>query len=236
MRDSNNELFSTVSGFGLQPFGGFAETDASDFQSIAYKSQFDNFEVNFRQRWQAPNCRYQGSWLAGIRYFKLKEDFNYFTQSTANGTPGNPLNAQFNTHVNDNLIGLQVGGDLWLCLIPGLRVGAEVKGGVYGNHYNVDNAVRTNTTTDEFLEEISTSDISFLTQADLLATYRINYQWTLKAGYQFLYVAGVALASEQFNAPPTSIFPTSPRNRTPFTDDDGELFYHGYSVGAEFCW
>ncbi|MDX1947318.1 MAG: BBP7 family outer membrane beta-barrel protein [Pirellulaceae bacterium] len=234
---ANNDLYSVVSDFGQLPAGGFAETDESDLQSIRYKSQFDNFEVNYRQRWQAPNCRYQGSWLAGIRYFKLKEDFNYLTQSTANGTVLNPRNAQFYTNSHNNLIGGQIGGDMWICLIPGLRMGGEAKFGVYGNHYNVDNTIRADSTDQVFLEELSTSDVAFIGQADLMATYRINYQWTLKVGYQFLYVDGVALASEQFNTtPPALVFPTAPNAREPFTNDNGRLFYHGYSVGAEFCW
>lgn len=33
-----------------------------------------------------------------------------------------------------------------------------------------------------------------------MATYRINYHWTFRAGYEFLFVDGVALATENFNA------------------------------------
>jgi hypothetical protein len=69
----------------------------------------------------------------------------------------------------------------------------------------------------------------------LLATYRINYQWTLRAGYQFLFVDGVALATENFN-------PVAPALNNPFDprevviNDDGNVFYHGWNAGVEFMW
>ena len=66
-RSGDNDLFSVFSNFGTLPFGGFAETDMSDFQRIDYSSTFDSFEINYRQRWMSPNCRYQGSWLCGVR-------------------------------------------------------------------------------------------------------------------------------------------------------------------------
>jgi hypothetical protein len=238
-----SNLFSVLSQFGTLPFGGFAETDMSDLQFIDYESKFDNFEVNFRCRHVSPNCRYQGSWLWGIRYFKLAEDFNYFTQSTVNGQqlPPPPVPAAFNynINVNNNLMGLQFGGDLWVCLMPGLRVGGEFKAGVYGNHYNIDNTLESTSVPDPFIEEIKGNDVSLVGNVDLMATYRLNYNWTFKGGYHLLFVDGVALAPEQFNATPPNIFniPPAPGTvREPYHNDNGTLFYYGWSAGLEFMW
>ncbi len=80
-----NDLFSIYSDFGQNPPPfGFAETDRSALQRINYSSSFDSIELNYRQRWVAPNARIQGSWLAGVRYFYLKEDFLYTTSSPLN--------------------------------------------------------------------------------------------------------------------------------------------------------
>jgi hypothetical protein len=71
----------------------------------------------------------------------------------------------------------------------------------------------------------------------LLVTYRVNQQWTLRGGYHFLYVDGVALAPENFNTvPPATFFPPPGVNREPFINTGGNVFYHGFFAGAEFMW
>jgi hypothetical protein len=239
---SADNLFSVYSEFGLDPAGGYPETDESDLQYLDYESSFDSFEVNFRQRCMAPNCRYQGSWIAGVRYFKLDEDFNYFTQSPINTDPmapppGNSLPTSLtNINVHNNLIGAQVGGDLWVCVLPGLRVGGELKAGVYHNHIAQDTFISINTINNgTFLEELTANDVAFVGQADLMMTYRLNYQWTLRAGYQFLFVDGVALAGENFNPVLPTVFDPN-KNRVANINDNGNVFYHGWNLGLEFMW
>jgi hypothetical protein len=240
-RSGDNDLFSVFSDFGLVPFNGFAETDQSDYQQISYNSTFDSFEVNYRQRWMAPNCRYQGSWLCGVRHFILDEKFRYFTSSSANGINGDPLDpaqARFDVDTTNNLTGVQIGGDMWICLLPGLRMGGEAKLGVYGNHMNANTTAGVNNgNIPTFSERVEVNDVSFIAQADLTATYRFNYQWTGRIGYQFLFVDGVALATENFNtAPPALFIPPPGVTRTPFINDNGNVFYHGWYAGLEFMW
>jgi hypothetical protein len=234
-----NNIFSAYSEFGLNPADGFPETDESDLQYLDYESSFDSFEVNFRQRCMAPNCRFQGSWVAGVRYFKLDEDLNYFTQSPINALPPpddiTPTSLT-NINVHNNLIGAQVGGDLWVCVLPGLRVGGELKAGVYHNHIAQDTFIGINTIDNgTFTEELTANDVAFVGQADLLMTYRLNYQWTLRAGYQFLFVDGVALAGENFNPVLPNVF-NEGSNRVPNINDNGNVFYHGWNLGLEFMW
>lgn len=229
--DTNN-LFSALSRFGTLPFGGFAETDESDLQTARYASKFDNFEINFRQRWVAPSTRYQGSWLIGARYFKLDEQFSLFTQSTLNQAA-----ADYRVTVFNSLTGMQFGGDIWFCLIPGLRVGGEAKAGVYGNHAGQTTTIFATSLATPFQETAKTNDVAFVGDVSLLATYRINYNWNVKLGYHFLYVEGVALASETFNpTPPTIFFPPPGANRTAQIGDDSDVFYHGFMAGLEFMW
>jgi hypothetical protein len=68
--------------------------------------------------------------------------------------------------------------------------------------------------------------------------YRLNYNWTFKLGYQFLFVDGVALASENFNPTPPSVFAGVPGDliRRPTINDNGNAFYHGLMAGVEFMW
>jgi hypothetical protein len=230
-------LFSVFSGFGLAPPNGFAETDSSDFQQIVYTSTFDSFEVNFRQRWMSANCRYQGSWLIGARHFMLDEEFQYLTSSSFNSPTPAPAQATFDVVTFNNLTGMQVGGDLWICLIPGLRLGAEAKAGVYYNDMDVNTDIAATTTPVGFREELDQNDVALLGDASVYLTYRLTYQWTARFGYHALYVEGVALAGENFNTtPPAILFPTAPGTRVPTVNDDGEIFYHGWFGGVEFMW
>jgi hypothetical protein len=236
-------LFSVFSEFGNFPFGGFSEFDRADLQRIDYTSTFDSFEVNWRKRWMAPNCRYQGSWTVGVRHFILDESLAFFSSSITNGfltgTGAVPARTTVTTDVTNNLTGLQFGSDLWICVLPGLRAGGEVQAGVYGNHMNINNTFASNlipaAIENQLNERLDANDVAFIGQINLLTTYRINYQWTLRAGYTFLFVDGVALAVENFNpAPPNVNNPFDPRE--PFTNDDGNVFYHGWNVGLEFMW
>lgn len=227
-----DSLFSVVSDFGQNPPGGFAETDNSSFQRIDYSSTFDNFEINFRRRWIAPNCRYQGSWLAGVRYFKLDEDFQYITVNTTNGI------ADFDVNTNNSLTGFQAGGDLWLCVVPGLRVGGEFKAGIFGNHASQGTTITATSLALPFNESMTVNDVAFVSNLDLMMLYRLNYNWTFKLGYQFLFVDGVALASENFNPTPPAVFAGVPGDliRSESINDNGNVFYHGLMIGAEFLW
>lgn len=239
VRSPNDDLYSVLSQFGVVPLGGFAETDQSDFQQINYNSAFDSFEINWRLRWMAPNCRYQGSWTIGVRHFILDEKFRYATSSSANGTlTANgfvPARARFDVDTTNNLTGIQFGADTWICLLPGLRAGAELQAGVYGNHMNINTTAGVNTGAPTFTERLVSNDVSFIGQLNMLATYRISQQWTIRGGYQLLFVDGVALASENFNtAPPATFFP--PTTRVSLVNDNGNVFYHGWNIGLEFMW
>jgi Putative beta barrel porin-7 (BBP7) len=229
--DPTGNLFSVFSNFGTLPFNGFAETDQSNLQAIRYTSKFDNFEANFRQRWVAPSARYQGSWLLGARYFKLDEQFSLNTRSTTNSAE-----AFYDTDIFNSLTGMQVGGDIWFCLFPGLRIGGEAKAGVYGNHAGQNSSLSTSSGA-VFQENADTEDVAFVGDATVMATYRLNYQWTAKLGYHFLYVDGVALASENFNPTPPALFlPPPGANRVLSMNNNGNVFYHGFMAGLEFMW
>jgi hypothetical protein len=242
VRAGAGNLFSVFSEFGLTPLGGFNEFESAEFMQIDYQSTFDSFEINWRCRWMAPNCRYQGSYTVGVRHFILDEKFRFASASTANGFPGPaippiiPARGRDDTDVTNNLTGIQFGGDLWICILPGLRAGGELQAGVYGNHMNVATTIGSNLlNTPDFRETLDANDVSFIGQANLLATYRVNYQWTLRGGYQFLFVEGVALATENFNpVPPLLINPFRPRQQ--IVNDNGNVFWHGWNVGLEYMW
>lgn len=232
-------IFSPYSNFGQNPAGGFQETDAANLASIRYFSTFDNFEANFRQRWQSPNCRYQGSWLYGIRYFQLDEDFNYRVATDLAAPVGNDTFTRTNVNTNNQMTGPQIGGDVWVCLIPGLKVGGEGKFACLGNSSNIDTLVRITGANApvEFRERGKYGDVAFLGDLAAYATYRVNYHWTFKAGYQLLYLDGASLAAENFNPQPPAVFnpgPVAVRQRV--AHENGDVLWHGWTASLEYLW
>ena len=124
--------------------------------------------------------------------------------------------------------------------VANVRVGGEFQAGVYGNHANMVNTLSTNlippgTFGHMLSEKVTDTQVAFIGQANLLATYRLNYQWTIRTGYQFLFVDGVALAAENFN--PVPLGTNNPfRPHVPNINVNGDVFYHGWNVGLEYMW
>ena len=130
---------------------------------------------------------------------------------------------------DNDLLGVQGGGDLYLCLTPRFKIGAEVKAGVYGSH----SKQRTNvfcTSCEPLRERDSVSDAAFLGDGGVIGLYRISPRLTLRGGYQVLYVDGIATAVDNFNT--ESPFTA----RTSFVDNGGNAFVHGSNLGLEWTW
>ncbi len=236
--DPTQGLFSVLSDYGRSPPLGFNETDFANFHSIAYSSAFNSYELMYRRRWQGRNCRLQGSYIAGVRYVQLTEDFDHSTRR-----PGAPNVApsfffmDYSVGTNNSLTGLQIGGDAWLSVIPGLSFGGEAKAGVYGNHSHQNTSIRATSIPDGFAETLRSDDVAFIGELNAMAIYRINYHWTFRAGYDVLFMDGLALAIENFN--PGQPFVTNPvlaPSRVPSYNDNGQLLLHGWNVGLEYLW
>jgi hypothetical protein len=242
-----DELYSIFSDFGTNPppsagppitLGGYTDTDAAELHAIDYSSKFDSFELFYRKRWMGPSCRLQGSWLAGVRYFLLDESFLHSTRVDAQdpNAPANPnarILGAMDYHVDtyNSMTGFQLGGDLWAGIIPGLKIGAEVKAGIYGNRADQGTVIYATSLGAPVVESVRHDDVAFLGEFNAMGLYRINYNWTFRAGYQVLYVDGVALAAENFN-----IEPPFAGGRTVVINDNGNVLFHGFTIGLEWMW
>lgn len=249
INDPTSNIFSVFSDFGNNPpprtlpngvaiRGGFQETDAALFSQIEYGSRFDTADLGLRKRWVGPNCRLHGSWLLGVRYFQLQEDFRHRIFVDYASTPAGSFirgNTEYTTNTLNNMTGFQAGGDLWLSLIPGLRFGSELKLGVYGNRATQQTRILANDINGPSLflfENVDHIDAAFVGELNLQSVWRLSQHWTVRTGYMFMYVDGVALAVENFNDQP----PFVTNARTPFINDNGNVFLHGGTAGIEFMW
>ena len=234
----NDGLWSVLSGFGQQnlPFG-FLETDVADYHEIQYSSDLNSLELNLRRRFISPDCWLHTSALMGIRYLRIEEDFAYRTRVSRLSPAGGLIEGgmDYTTKTKNDLIGYQLGGDAWACLLPAWKFGGDMKAGVYGNHARQKTFISTGGVPLEEADGITT--LSFAGEANLWLVYHITSRMTLRGGYQFLYVDSLALASENFNtAPPAVLTPAAAVNRVVDVNSDGFGFYHGFNFGYEWTW
>lgn len=234
---SGGNLFSVFSEFGFSPLNGFPETDSAHRHRINYSSELDSGELNVRHRWVSANCVVHSSLLVGARYLRLADDFLYNTQvDTANPFP-NQLNYLLQT--DNDLVGAQVGGDSMICFTPRFKVGGEAKAGLYGTRskqVTTANFIGNTGNGGVFQELERDTDVAFVGEAGINGIFKVTPRLSLKLGYQVLYVAGVAVAVDNFNTASPLPSGGQPSSRTAFLDNDGDVFYHGANLGFEWTW
>ena len=225
-----DDLFSIYSDYGLDPPPtGYVETDLASLQRLSYSSTLDSIELDYRQRWVSPNVRFQGSWLVGVRYVYMKEDLYYTTYSDLNAA-----GQETKVSTMNSLTGAQIGGDMWLTVMPGLRIGGEGKIGIYGNHGTVRTDIQTTNDPFFYSENGGEDDAAYVGDLNFIMLWRLNQNWTFRLGYNFLLLGDVALATNNFNPQVSLNGPPAPR---PVLFDNGEaVLYHGISLGVEYMW
>jgi hypothetical protein len=229
------DLFSFVSNFGLVPPGGFDDSDRSRLHSLNYNSELHNGELSFRRRWAEPYGFFQGSFLTGIRYVDLDE-YSLFSARGLNNNGASNNGARFfdyTVNTSNSLVGWQVGGDLWYNLIPGVKVGCELKTGVYNNR----SRQRTNITANSIVinESVLANTAAYVTQLSPQLVYRISHSVALRGSYEVIWIDNVALAVNNFNSTPPSLFlPGSGRVAT--INNKSDIVYNGFTAGVEVTW
>jgi len=238
----NEDLLSVFSDFTNQdPQGeGLEQFDLANFQQVRLSNDFDSLELNFRRRWIGPTCTVQGSWLVGVRYVRVKERIRWLSyaerDTTGDGLADTGGTGHYELDAANYMPGAQLGGDMWVCLIPGLSVGIDGKCGLLGNNASQRTLIHSFDLVDNFqgilpLEKVTNDKVTLIGELSLVLTYRLNHNFTLRGGYEVVVLDGVATALENFN-------PDVPQltTRTPYLADGGRMFYDGYSFGVEWMW
>ncbi len=227
-----DQLFSIFSNYGFidQDGGdgiqGIPGLDEASQYTLKYESDLQSTEFNYRRYWLGDNTRISGTYLVGFRYTRMTEDliFSAITPS-ANGVLG--------TFTQNDLVGFQFGGDGWICLRQGLRVGASAKGGVYNNRYKFDTSIANiNANVINPQPDAEGNQIAFIGESRVSFVADILPSWSLKGGYEFLYLNSVVTAQGNVN---TDIF-NDLVNGAPALGTQGHVFYHGFHAGMEYIW
>lgn len=155
------------------------------------------------------NCcrRYEISLLAGVRYLNFDENFLFESDDADTTFDGAAEEVRYSIDVDNQLLGFQLGcrGDYYCSHKLGLHLSSKF--GIYGNdieHHSFiggsngaavvgagPNAGRA------FDIESEKTDVAFLGEMDLGASYCLGCHWRLRAGYRVIAISGIALTTEQ---------------------------------------
>ena len=233
-------LFSFISDFGRDPIGGFDDTDRSIRQRAQSKSRFHTLEMNYRRRTVAPCCRFQGSWLVGLRYVRYDDRFIYSTLGEFDNAVNANLPRFFSSDdkLKNNLFGGQVGFDLWWNIHPGINLGFGAKGAW------VQNEIRKQTTlTANSLNPVGTPGIrtvnetirkgAILGEFEATMIYRLSHSLALRSSYYAMAINDIGFGTTDVSTIDSFINQT-PTGQLPFLINS--LTVQGVTIGAEYTW
>lgn len=228
----------TDPGETLQPywgqFGVIGGLDDSAFtdafaHGFLYDSRLHNVELNLRH-WYSPYL----STLVGFRYVYIRDKFAFFSFDDPGVIIGGPGYGLYQVNTKNHLLGLQVGADgnypvLW----DNLLVGVRGKAGLFINSAKQSSRFFNNPTEGPITDAITDEDgnrLASLIEVGAYITYWVTPNIAVRGGYDLIYVAGLALGPENLDNSPL------PLNARTNLKDNGDIIYHGPSVGIEFRW
>jgi len=197
----NNAAPVTISGF---------TTADSTYGSNLYSTEF--------------NLRRKHDWLTtfvGYRYVELNEDLNFLL---------GPTPTVYRESADNRMQGIQIGADarIWNNGAR-LRLDGSLKAGIYYDLIRHRSAIELPPGTPIFTPvNQRDNNTAFLGEIGLVGVYQLTDTIALRAGYQFLWLDGVALASDQVG---TTNFATGTG-----ADLHGDVFFHGALLGVEAAW
>jgi hypothetical protein len=218
---------------------GFGLDLAPDNQRVDYGSDFHNAEANIRSYFN-PNFAFIG----GLRYIHLAERLVIFEDGVVNLTENNAsvpfnYNAFRTTNVGNNWLGPHVGFDYFRAFTDDIRFRGLTRLGL-GANFNESSirqtreAISTVTQTPirssrgQFDEETAISTVLELSAS---LDVRLTRNVVLRGGYQFLWMYGIAVATEQ--SPNNILDPNGAQRQI---ENGADAIFFGPFAGLEISW
>jgi hypothetical protein len=191
-----------------------------------YLSKLQTVEVNLRKKLQRFDL------LLGFRY----ADFHESLEGTY--TSGALTETETWSADRNSLYGFQTGAEavLWKSCSGAIRIDGFGKAGIYYNDIHTNFETRFFQSFDNpVTASAGTSQAAFLGELGINGAYQMTEHLSLRAGYQVLWLSGVATAGQQ--VPATANFNGSGgRTIASSVDSGSSIFYHGFNVGVEVAW
>src|SRR5690606_16685749 len=152
------------------------------------------------------------SWLAGVRYLRFDDGFEYATDQADTEFNYDPMEMFYDVDVENHLIGFQIGGRADYQAFRRARMFAATSVGIYGNHINhrtelyganpADGHAYVSTPGHPFENSqicVSSSkdDVAFIGELRAGLDYQLSPCWSATLGYRVVGISGVALSTEQ---------------------------------------
>jgi hypothetical protein len=217
-------LFSVFSNYG-DPVAVLGLDNGSVY-TLEYESDLQSTELSYRRYWLGHSSRISGTYLLGFRYLRMTEELNFLAVTDAQTL--NPLTGFLNWDAENDLVGFQAGGDAWVCLLQGLRLGAEGKAGIYNNRYEFKHVVD--------IVDAGVDDLNFATKDDQVAfageasvdlVADILPSFSIRGGYRIMYLNSLVTVGNNIN--PADISSTDVLTQA-------DALYHGFHGGIEYIW
>ena len=219
------------------PFSG------ADTVDVTYVSNINSAEFNiFKSCCNAAGCTSDPcndgcddgcciDWLGGFRYVSVEEQAG-MTFTCCTTEPLGPFTSSYNVQTSNNLFGGQFGGRArqdW----KNWAVEGWAKTGVFANlQSQSQGAILDPTGSGTVVRDArSSSGVAPAMMADLNLSviYRISRVWGIRAGYNAIWIGGVALAPNQWD------FSTATDAGTTLVSNGG-IFLNGANLGLEARW
>ncbi len=218
-------LYSPLSNFGNPT--GVVGLDYNDFVSARFSSRLHNGELNLRRRVLMRPGDYEASFLIGGRYMQIGEQFDYLSEST---TPGPAISSnQLALDTSNEMIGVQIGLLSQFLVQARCWIDFEMKGGIFQNRAKLNRTFVVNDGAGEVNANTGDDQIdrtSFVGDLSLQFNYQFAPAWTFYAGYNAIWVTGLALGADNFETDPNMLL-TGPT----LINHSGQAVYHGPNIG-----
>ena len=207
--------------------GGFTQT-TQHVQTQAMVWDYDSqlYNAEFNVRWNPCD---RVTMLAGFRWVNLSESL----VGTLN-PPTFPWEQSWtfwNGTTTNNLYGFQIGADGKLWERGRFSIGALVKAGIFDN--NAEQTAEVSVIAKrQRTASASTNAAAFVGETGLRCEFQLTRRVVLKAGYEAIWLQGVALAPQQVQEIYSSIHPIAAQALG--VNCDSGVFYHGATAGLEY--
>ncbi|MCE9630171.1 MAG: BBP7 family outer membrane beta-barrel protein [Planctomycetia bacterium] len=215
-----------------EPLGGVFTSEA-DAATVKYSSLVNSAEANVFSTATDWRDRCGGwltvDWLAGFRYVGVEEQSSIAIDACA-GDPDCADRVAYRVRSRNNMFGGQLGtrGRMtW----RNWAVEGWAKAGLLGNaQKEIQSPLVTSSGAPlDRIRSATGSEVGFIGDINLSLVYRLTDVWGIRAGYNTVWISGVALAPNQFDF-------TLDEAAGGRLDPSGGMFLHGANLGLEARW
>lgn len=224
--------------------GGFWQTQDFPYQAMAWRNSTNLYSAEINGRYEVTR---RVNVLAGFRWLQLNDDLQGdLTPGDRTAptwkttcpfcdlfqvTPGGPIGALppfWTTGTTNNLYGVQVGVDGTIFEFDRFSLNGRVTMGLFENH--ADQSAGVSIQKIVYPAKATANGAAFVSEASLQVQYRVTQGLSLKAGYEVLWLVGVALAPGQIQqtfAAPSDV-------RALGVNHGSNVLFQGATFGLEY--